>query len=128
MKLNIQESNLEPIRRLLTYTDSEQVIAVSDEDVDNLLNSATTLSVYTSHGVNLEGALQKLNTQELDCEKATKAIFMVKCSQAYQMPVSELAALSQYVNDNLPKADIHWGFGIKHGSDDNITIVAATTY
>lgn len=128
MKLNIQQTNLEPIRRLLTYTDSEQVIAVSDEDVDNLLNSATTLSVYTSPGVNLEGALQKLNTQELDCEKATKAIFMVRCSQAYQMPVSELAALSQYVNDNLPKADIHWGFGIKYESDDNVTVVAATTY
>ena len=128
MKLNIQQTNLEPIRRLLTYTDSEQVIAVSDEDVDNLLDSATTLSLHTSRGVNLKDALQKLDTQVLDCGMAIKALFVVRCSQSYQLPVSELSDLSQYINDNLPKADVRWGFSIMDESEANVTVVAATTY
>ena len=37
MKLNIQQTDMEPIRRLLTCADSDQVIAVGSEDVDNLL-------------------------------------------------------------------------------------------
>ena len=128
MKLKIQQTNLEPIRRLLTYTDSEQVIAVSDEDVDNILDSAAILSLHTSCGVNLKAALQKLDTQVLDCGKAVKAIFVVRCSQSYQLPVSELSDLSQYINDNLPRADVRWGFSIMDESEANVTVVAATTY
>lgn len=128
MKLNIQQSNLEPIRRLLTYTESDQVIAVSDEDVDNLLNSATTLSVHTSSGNNLQDALQRLDTQVLDCKKATKAIFVVRCSQLYQLSVSELTDLGQYINENIPNADVRWGFSVRDESVANVTVVAATTY
>ena len=128
MKLKIQQTNLEPIRRLLTYTDSEQMIAISDEDVDYLLDSATTLSLQTSCGVNLKDALQKLDTQVLDCGKAVKAIFVVRCSQSYQLPGSELSDLSQYINDNLPRADVRWGFSIMDESEANVTVVAATTY
>ena len=128
MKLNIQQSNLEPIRRLLTYTESNQVIAVRDEDVDNLLNSATTLSLHTSRGNNLQEALQRLDTQVLDCKKATKAIFVVRCSRSYQLPVSELANLSQYINENIPDADVCWGFSVRDESEANVTVVAATTY
>lgn len=128
MKLNIQQSNLEPIRRLLTYTESDQVIAVSDEDVDNLLNSATTLSVHTSSGNNLQDALQRLDTQVLNCKKATKAIFVVLCSQSYQLPVSELTDFGQYINENIPNADVRWGFSVRDESEANVTVVAATTY
>ncbi|MDE6772669.1 MAG: hypothetical protein K2J49_08710, partial [Muribaculaceae bacterium] len=123
MKLNIQQTDMEPIRKLLTYTDSDQVIAVSDEDVDNLFDSATNLSLHTSGGDNLKDALQKLNTQELDCGKAIKAIFVVRCLQSYQLSVSELADLSQYINDNLPQADVRWGFSVKNESEANVTVI-----
>ena len=128
MKLKIQQTNLEPIRRLLTYTDSEQMIAISDEDVDYLLDSASTLSLNTSRGVNLKDALQKLDTQVLDYGKAIKAIFVVRCSQSYQLPILELSELIQYISDNLPKADVRWGFSIMDESEANVTVVAATTY
>lgn len=128
MKLNIQESNLEPIRKVLTYTDSEQVISISDEDVDNLFDSATTLSLHTSRGVNLKDALQNLDTQVLECEKAKKAIFVVRCSQSYQLPVSEIVNLSQYINNNLPQADVQWGFAVTAESKENVTVVAVVTY
>ncbi len=105
MKLNIQQTDMEPIRRLLTCADSNPVIAVGSEDVDNLFDSATALSLNTSRGDNFKDALQKLDAKALDCEKASKAIFVVYCSKSYQMPASELADLNRYINHNLPKAD-----------------------
>lgn len=128
MKLNIKESNLASIRSLLTHTDSDQVISVSDEDIDNLLDKATTLSLHTTHGVNLKEALHKLDTQVLDCENATKAIFVVRCSKSYQLLVSELADLSRYINKNLPQAYVHWGFAVRNESEANVSVVAATTF
>lgn len=131
MTFNIKEVNLSPIRQLLTYADPYQVVSVSDEDVDNLFNSATTLSFHFSHGVNLKDALHKLDPGELECDKATKALFAVRCSISYPMSVSELANLSQYIDENFIDADVRWGFAIvkmNDESDTNVTVVAATTY
>lgn len=128
MKLNIKESNLKPIRNVILCTNSEQKIAINEEDVDNLIDSSEMLSLLVSHGVTLKDALQKLDTQELDYEKATKALFVVQCSSSYQMPISELENLSQYINENVPKADVRWGFATNTESEENVTVVAVTSY
>lgn len=128
MKLNIKESNLKPIRNVILCTNSEQKIAINEEDLDNLIDSSEMLSLLVSHGVTLKDALQKLDTQELDYEKATKALFVVQCSSSYQMPISELGNLSQYINENVPKADVRWGFATNIESEENVTVVAVTSY
>lgn len=128
MKLNIKESNMEPIRKLLTYSEWERMIDISDEDVDHLLDSATTLSFKVSHGENLEDALRNLDSHELELEKATKAMIVMRCSQTYKMQMTELNKLQQYINANMPSADIRWGLSIGRESKENVHVVLATTY
>lgn len=128
MKLNIKETNLNPIRNAILDTDAEQVIAIGDEDVDNLFDSATILSLDASRGDDLEDALHKLDTQELNFDKATKALFVIRCSRSYQFPVSELEKLNRYIGENVPNADVRWGFATNIGSEVNVTLLAVTSY
>lgn len=127
MKRDIKRIDLDLIRNLLLRTDIGQVISIRDEDIDNLFSMATTLAIQLSGGDNLKDALQNLNLQELDFEKATKAIFVVRCNQSYRLSSSEISELIRYIDENVAQADVRWGLAMCE-SDNNVTVVAATTY
>lgn len=128
MKRIIKEINTEPFYNVLLNTEGTPTISINEDDVDSLFENATSLSFLVVHGDSLRDALKGLDTKELDFDKATKAIFVVRCSKTYQMTTSELSELGRYINENLPEADIRWGLTSKSESEKNVTIVAATTF
>ena len=127
MKLNIAEINTEPIRKLLLFTDSYHSIHISNEDVDNLFDSATRIDFLVTHGNSLQEALHNLDADELDFDKAKKVIIIVRNPEPFQMSVSEIAQLNSYINEYFPQADVRWGVASKKG-DENIVVIAATSY
>lgn len=128
MKRIIKEINTEPFYNVLLYTEGTHTISINEDDVDSLFENASSLSFLVAYGDSLRDALKGLDTKELDFDKATKAIFVVKCSKTYQMETSELSELGRYINENLPNADIRWGLATKNESEKNVTVVAATTF
>lgn len=118
---------MEPIRKLLVCAKANPVVPITDEDIDNLFDSATTLSYLAAKGNNLGEALKNLDSTELELEKAEKAIIVVRCAKSYKMAMSEMAELCSYIDLNIPKANVTWGYCISD-KDENITILAATTY
>ncbi|MDE5875855.1 MAG: hypothetical protein K2H15_09420 [Muribaculaceae bacterium] len=128
MEIKTKEANLEPIRQLLLDSSSDQAIAITEEDVDNLFVAATMLSLSSSQGANLKEALEKLDIMKPDSGKSIKVMLLLQLNQSYQFPMSELGHLTRYINDNLPEADVCWGFGRRIESDDNVSIFAVTTY
>lgn len=128
MKRIIQEIDTEPFYNGLLYTDETHNVSINEEDVDNLFENASSLSFLVAHGNTLRDALKGLDTKELDFDKATKAIFVVRRSMTYQMEAFELSELACFINANLSNADIRWGLATKTESDMNVTLVAATTH
>ncbi len=127
MKRDIKRIDLDLIRNLLLRTDTDQMISIRDEDIDNLFSLASTLAIQLSGGDNLKDALQKLNPQELDFGKATKAIFVVRCNKSYRLSSSEISELIRYIDENVAQADVRWGLAMCE-TDNNVAVVAATTY
>lgn len=128
MKQIIKGADIEPICNVLLYTEKSHPISINEDDVDNLLDDATFIAFLVANGDNLKDALKKLDPKELDYDKTTKAIFVVRYSQTYQMTASEMSELGGYVNRNLSKADVRWGFATKSESDRNVTVIVATTH
>ena len=128
MEIKTKEANLEPIRQLLLDSSSDQAIAITDEDVNNLFVAATMLSLSSSQGANLKEALEKLDIKKPVSGESTKVMFLLQINQSYQFRMSELEHLTRYINDNLPEADVCWGFGRRIVSEDNVSIFAVTTY
>lgn len=127
MKLNINDINLDPIRKLLLFSESEHGIHISEEDVDNLFDSATKVCFLVAHGDSLKEALSNLDVKELDFAKATKAIIIVRHAESYHKPVSEMVQLSSYIAEYLSQADVRWGFASKK-EEENVVVIAATSY
>lgn len=128
MKRIIKEIDTELFYNVLLYTEETHSISINEDDVDGLFENATSLSFLVAHGDSLNDALQKLEPQELDFNKATKAIFVVRCSKTHQMRASDLSELSRYIIENVPKAHVRWGLATENESKENITLLAATTY
>ncbi len=128
MKRIIKEIDTELFYNVLLYTEETHSISIHEDDVDGLFENATLLSFLVAHGDSLNNALQKLEPQELDFNKATKAIFVVRCSKTHQMRASDLSELSRYIIENVPKANVRWGLATENESKENITLLAATTY
>lgn len=130
MAIEIKGKNLETIRRLILNTDTLQVVAVDEEDVDHLFESATFMAFQVTHGDNLKEALKQLDPDKIDSEVATKAIFVVCCPESYKFPISDLSDLIEYLSDNLPTAEVRWGLAsrTREGDNANVTVVAVTTY
>lgn len=128
MKRIIKEIDTELFYNVLLYTEETPSISINEDDVDCLFENATSLSFLVAHGNSLNDALQKLEPQELDFNKATKAIFVVRCSKTRQMRASDLSELSRYIIENVPKAHVRWGLASENESKENITLLAATTY
>lgn len=128
MKRKINEINTESFYNVLLYTDETHSISINREDVNHLFEGATSLAFLVAHGDNLCEILRKLNPEELDFGKATKAIFVVRYSQNYSLTALELSELQRYINENVPKTDIRWGLATTRETDENVTVVVATTH
>ena len=128
MKRIIKEIDTELFYNVLLYTEETHTISINEDDVTNLFENATNLSFLVTHGDNLKDALKKIDPEELDFDKATKAIFVVRCSRTYQITVSELSELALYINANISMADVRWGLATKSDPEWNVTVVTATTH
>ena len=128
MKRIIKEIDTELFYNVLLYTEETHSISINEDDVTNLFENATNLSFLVTHGDNLKDALKKIDPEELDFDKATKAIFVVRCSRTYQITVSESSELALYINANISMAAVRWGLATKSDSEWNVTVVTATTH
>lgn len=128
MKRIIKEIDTETFYNVMLNGEESCSVSINEDDVTNLFENATNLSFLVTHGDNLKDALKKIDPEELDFDKATKAIFVVRCSRTYQITVSELSELALYINANISMADVRWGLASENESKENITLLAATTY
>ena len=128
MKRLIKEIDTTPFYNVLLHTDDTCSISIDEDDVTNLFENATSLSFLVTNGDSLKDALKRLDPKELDFDKAKKAIFLVRYSQAYPMAASDLSDLCRYIDDSVPKADVRWGLATNKESNENVTLVVATTY
>ena len=128
MKRIIKEIDTKTFYNVMLNGEESCSVSINEDDVTNLFENATNLSFLVTHGDNLKDALKKIDPEDLDFDKATKAIFVVRCSRTYQITVSELSELSRYIIENVPKAHVRWGLASENESKENITLLAATTY
>lgn len=128
MKRLIKEIDTTPFYNVLLHTGDTCSISIDEDDVTNLFENATSLSFLVTNGDSLKDALKRLDPKELDFDKAKKAIFLVRYSQAYPMTASDLSELGRYINESVSKADVRWGLATNKESKENVTLVVATTY
>lgn len=128
MKRIIKEIDTKTFYNVMLNGEESCSVSINEDDVTNLFENATNLSFLVTHGDKLKDALKKIDPEDLDFDKATKAIFVVRCSRTYQITVSELSELSRYIIENVPKAHVRWGLASENESKENITLLAATTY
>ena len=128
MKFNIKEVNLPAFRHLVLPSDEEQISPLHNEDIDSLFDSVSTLTFNVSYGDNLKEALLNMDPNEIDREKAKKAVFVIRCRQSYELLMEEFADLNRYICDFMPDADFHWAVASRGVPEKNITLIAFTTY
>ena len=128
MKRIIKEIDTKTFYNVMLNGEESCSVSINEDDVTNLFENATNLSFLVTHGDNLKDALKKIDPEDLDFDKATKAIFVVRSSRTYQITVSELSELALYINANISMADVRWGLATKSDSEWNVTVVTATTH
>lgn len=128
MKRIIKEIDTKTFYNVMLNGEESCSVSINEDDVTNLFENATNLSFLVTHGDKLKDALKKIDPEDLDFDKATKAIFVVRCSRTYQITVSELSELALYINANISMADVRWGLATKSDSEWNVTVVTATTH
>lgn len=77
MKRIIKEIDTETFYNVMLNGEESCSVSINEDDVTNLFENATNLSFLVTHGDNLKDALKKIDPEELDFDKATKAIFVV---------------------------------------------------
>lgn len=120
--------NVENLLDLFHINESNWVVALDNDDVDHLLASTTNLSVQEFHGESIMDAINNLNPKDLSHNNVKKALFSIRCNKSYCPMVSELTALTEFINEYLPNVDIRWGFSSLSDDADKATITAAFGY
>lgn len=128
MKLDIKKHNLEPLCRLLQFTTEPDEDSVSNEDIENLFESAAHVAFRVYSGDDLTEILHNADPKEIECTAARKALLVVRCTLPFRVTCLELAELYRFLSDNLPHAEVRWRFATGLKKNEKVTLIIVTTY
>ena len=114
------------LQKLLHLNESEWEIALDLEDVNHLIECATSIAIQETNGNTIQEAVNALSPEELECDNAQKLLFVVLCNKSYQPIMAEIAKLNDFISSNFKSDDIRWGFASDYKSEHNATIIAVT--
>lgn len=124
-KINPNESNPVPIKRMILYTDSPQLISIKEDDVEELIKDAEVLQACARYGKSVEDAIQRLSEEKELFENAKKAILVIRIGGSYNPDMTEMFAINKVVANFPDSCNVKWGISKSSDPNYNVALVCA---
>lgn len=128
MKYFGQNINHKDIKQFLSISNTNWLTHIEGSDVDYILDKARNVAIQRVCGQNMKEATLKLDSNEIDADKAKKALFLIRCNKSYRPLTFEISELSNLFTNLFPNADVLWGFASDCDIEYNVDITALTSY
>lgn len=120
--LNPTEKQVYSIKSLFLSEETNEIISIAEEDLDNLFRKSRDIYLYGVDGDNMEEAANKVMFDE-DLLSCSQVVLRVVISGAYPIVMSEMNVINNLIGGFSDNCVIIWGFGRSEKQEANVRIV-----